>query len=198
MKKVTLTILFSAVLLGAMCQENKVKFGIKAGGILAKQKFSSSGYNATSPSLTSFSVGVFAELPRFSENKLSIQPNVLFTVKGTGKSTGSSSLTLDESSISYVEIPINFLYHASDKVAVGIGPYFGYALSGKVGTKAYTFDSNDNLKRSDFGYNLMAQVTIANGFGVSANYSSSLSSIVKVSGASSLNKVIGVSLFKYF
>lgn len=76
---------------------------------------------------TGFNIGVNAEVPVAKEFYL--QPGVLFTTKGA--KTGDNQTT----SISYIEVPVNFLYKpalGNGKLLLGFGPYVAFGVGGKV------------------------------------------------------------------
>lgn len=115
---------------------------------------------------TGFNVGVNAEVPVAPD--FYVQPGVLFTTKGAkGKSDKDIKVN-----ISYIEIPINFLYKpvlGSGKLLLGIGPYIAFGIGGKStnangDSKDIKFDSkvisseflmNPYFKRLDAGGNLL-------------------------------------------
>ncbi len=60
------------------------------------------------------------------------QPGLLFSTKGAKNSYGSLTGTFK---LSYVELPLNFVYRATvgnGKIMIGFGPYIGYAIGGKA------------------------------------------------------------------
>ena len=59
------------------------------------------------------------------------QPGVLYSSKGAKNTSGPVTRTIN---LSYIEIPLNFVYKGllgNGYVMVGLGPYAGYAFSGK-------------------------------------------------------------------
>ena len=79
-----------------------------------------------------FHVGVNAEIPVAPEFYL--QPGIMFSTKGTkyDDALGDPKLNL-----SYIEVPINFLYKPAlgdGHLLVGFGPYFAYGIGGKLKT----------------------------------------------------------------
>jgi hypothetical protein len=81
-----------------------------------------------------FNVGVNAEIPVATD--FYVQPGVLFSTKGA-KSKVDDDIKVK---LSYIEVPINFLYKpvlGSGKLLLGIGPYVAFAIGGKVS------DAND-------------------------------------------------------
>jgi hypothetical protein len=77
-----------------------------------------------------FHIGVNAEFPIADEFYL--QPGLLFTTKGA---TDLSGIEDFKASISYIELPIHFLFKpqlGTGRLIIGLGPYLAYAVSGKV------------------------------------------------------------------
>ena len=59
-----------------------------------------------------------------------LQPGVLYSTKGAKNTSGPGTRTIN---LSYIEIPLNFVYKGllgNGYVMVGFGPYAGYAFSG--------------------------------------------------------------------
>ncbi|MFT3825080.1 MAG: porin family protein [Chitinophagaceae bacterium] len=165
--------LLSTVLLaftaGTMAQSTatmgRTTFGIRAGvnfqNINGKDE---SGDNLDYKIKTGFHVGVNAEVPVAPD--FYIQPGVLFTTKGA-KYNDDVKLN-----ISYLEVPVNFLYKpmlGSGKLLLGVGPYIAFGVGGKLkndnGTDADVKFKNEispgealtalYLKRLDAGGNLL-------------------------------------------
>jgi hypothetical protein len=81
---------------------------------------------------TGFHIGVLAEVPVASE--FYIQPGVLFSTKGARDNNSISGQDV-KVNLSYIEIPVNFLYKpvlGKGRTLIGFGPYIGYAVGGKV------------------------------------------------------------------
>ncbi|NII29620.1 PorT family protein [Pseudoflavitalea sp. X16] len=116
---------------------------------------------------TGFHIGVNAEIPIADE--FYIQPGLLFSTKGANWDDDDDTKT----NISYLELPVNFLYKpvlGTGKLLLGFGPYAGYAIGGKVksddGDVDLEFESElpanqvgmyfYTVRRFDFGANLLA------------------------------------------
>ena len=103
------------------------------------------GKNATGDDLnnelkTGFNGGINIELPL--SNGFYVQPGVEYRQKGSELSNGNK-LTL-----SYIDIPVNFLYKpamGTGRMLLGFGPYIGFGVNGKV-------KSADDTKR-DVSFN---------------------------------------------
>ena len=108
---------------------------------------------------TGFNVGVNAEIPIGIDFYL--QPGLLFSTKGAKYSFQGTEATRN---ISYLELPINFLYKpelGDGHLLLGFGPYAAYALGGKIkggGTDIDMEFGNEigETKPFDAGANLLA------------------------------------------
>ncbi len=101
-----------------------------------------------------------------------LQPGILFSTKGC--KLEDSDLKLN---VSYLEIPLNFLYRGelgNGYVLVGFGPYLGFGLSGKLKTgeghsvdvefsNEYSTGSIVTMKRFDAGANVFAGYELSSG-----------------------------------
>ena len=101
-----------------------------------------------------------------------LQPGILFSTKGC--KFEDSDLKLN---VSYLEIPLNFLYRGelgNGYVLVGFGPYLGFGLSGKMKTgeghsvdvefsNEYSTGSIVTMKRFDAGANVFAGYELSSG-----------------------------------
>lgn len=161
-------ILFVAVLAiissTAIFAQSKTSFGIRAGvnfqNLNGKDE---SGDKIDGKLKTGFNAGVNAEIPVGIDFYL--QPGLLFSTKGAKADVGDGS-----TNISYLELPINFIYKpelGTGRMVLGFGPYAGYAIGGKykVGstdTDIEFGDQPDELKRFDAGANLLAGYEFSN------------------------------------
>lgn len=160
-------------------------FGIRAGvnfqNINGKDYLDDKLENDLKPG---FNVGVNAELPVAPD--FFVQPGVLFTTKGAKIENGNSDYKVNTS---YLEVPINFLYKpvlGTGKLLLGIGPYFAFAVGGKL--KDFNNDQDIKfektvtgseyalggspyayLKRFDAGGNLLFGYEMSNNISVQLN-----------------------------
>jgi hypothetical protein len=173
--------------------QDKTTFGVRAGVNFT---------NLTGDDLddldmkTGFNIGVNAEIPVASDFYL--QPGLLFSTKGAKqKIANADDLKFN---ISYLEIPVNFLYKptlGSGKLLLGFGPYVGIAVGGKIKQGSNDVDikfkndlstaeqnGNDNyLKRLDFGGNLLAGYELSSKISIQLNAQLGMSSLYpKVEG----------------
>jgi hypothetical protein len=76
-----------------------------------------------------YHAGVNVQIPVTPE--FYFQPGLLFTTKGAKNTYSSLTGTFK---LSYIELPLNFVYKAmlgNGKFMLGFGPYIGYAIGGK-------------------------------------------------------------------
>jgi hypothetical protein len=156
----------TALALGAKAQQPT--FGIRAG--VNFQNINGKNYDGTDTRnklKTGFNIGANAEIPVAPD--FYVQPGVLFTTKGA-KNKDDNDIKIN---LSYIEVPITFLYKptlGTGKLLLGIGPYVAFAVSGNYTDAAgkdhdINFDnkitaaeylSNPyNAKRMDVGGNLL-------------------------------------------
>jgi Outer membrane protein beta-barrel domain len=95
-----------------------------------------------------FNVGVYGQI--FSSDVFAIQPEILFSTKGTR--TEYSELGFDgevKFNLNYIELPILAVFKLGDAAEIHVGPYFGYLLSANVDTDG-DFDDFDELDKDNF------------------------------------------------
>jgi hypothetical protein len=180
MKTKTLVIAVSSVLFStAICAQTATTFGIRAG--VNFQNLTGKDFNddkLENDLKAGFHAGVNAEIPVGID--FYVQPGLLFSTKGakseiSGPTNGS---TLDvKTNISYLELPVNFVYKpelGQGRMILGFGPYAAYALGGKyeVGDLEEDLEFGDQpteMKRFDAGANLLAGYEFANKLSVQLN-----------------------------
>jgi hypothetical protein len=123
----------------------------------------STGDNLNNKLKTGFNGGINVELPL--SNGFYLQPGVEYSQKGSELSNGNK-LTL-----SYVDIPVNFIYKPAlgmGSMLLGFGPYVGFGINGNVKSpndteRKVTFSNNYSVseaedlqfKKLDAGANFM-------------------------------------------
>lgn len=204
MKKIFLTLL--SISLFSAATSAQMRFGIKGGLNLANISVSPAQSNPPK-SIIGFHGGVV--LDAALTDKISIQPNLLFSLKGASGSVSIGTGTIEsKATLNYIEVPVNFVYSVTDAFTVGAGPYLGYALSGNsaVTSTISGFSSynesldfeKEKIKRLDFGLNFTAGYEVTEGIVISANYSLGLANISDDANVTSKNNVIGFSVTKFF
>lgn len=80
---------------------------------------------------TGWHAGVNAEIPVAPE--FYVQPGLIFSTKGARLDQDLGDA--DKLNLSYLELPVNFLYKptlGTGKLLVGLGPYIAYGIGGKI------------------------------------------------------------------
>ncbi|MBC7774110.1 MAG: PorT family protein [Phycisphaerae bacterium] len=116
-------------------EDQRTSFGIRAGvnfqNINGKD---GSGDKLENELATRFHVGVQADIPIAPE--FYFQPGLLFTTKGAKNETiNLEQPAPSDLNISYLELPLNFLYKpmlGNGHLLLGVGPYVAYGIGGKA------------------------------------------------------------------
>lgn len=201
MKKLLLSFVLAAASMAAFAQVPQ--FGIKGGVNLANVTASSGSVSASFGTLTTFSVGAFADL---KAGAISIQPGLFYTGKGFKLSDETSNESA-QMSLHYLQVPVNFVYHAPiviGNIYFGAGPFAAFGVSGKSkatldGTtleEDVKFGDDGDVKRTEFGLQGIAGLQLKSGFLIGVSYDLGLSNIGNnIDGEGSLkNKVLGISV----
>lgn len=172
MKAKFLSVTLIAILLSVVIHaQTKPTFGVRAGiNFQNLNGKNSSGEKLDNKLKTGFNAGVNAEIPVGID--FFLQPGLLFSLKGSKDKTVDASISL-----SYVEIPVNFLYKpelGDGRVLLGFGPYAAVAIAGtnKIGNIKTDVEFGSNpatFKRFDTGANMLAGYEWANNFSVQLN-----------------------------
>lgn len=176
-------------------------FGIKVGPDFSSLASKSNNTKETSKMLVGLAGGVYANIPIAPQ--FYVQPTLMYEGKG-----GTDKQTDVKTRLNYLTLPIDLLFkpempNGSGSWIVGIGPYFGYGLSGKIsGTAGGTtlnedpFKSNGFYKRFDAGANVQLGYEMAGGFNIGLNTDLGLVNILTNgnSSNSARNTSFGVSV----
>lgn len=201
MKKLIFTVVLASAALFASAQIPKL--GIKGGVNFANVSQSSGSFSFSPGSLTSFSVGVFADL---KAGAVSIQPGLFYTGKGY-KFDEQISNTSQKFQLYYLQVPVNIVYHAPivvGNIYFGAGPFAAMGISGKDkstsgGTTTETDvnfgDGVDDVKKTEFGIQGIAGLQLKGGFLIGLSYDLGLSNLSNDSSSGTIkSKVFGVSI----
>ena len=120
-------------------------FGLK-GGVAITNFIGSDADQLDAESRTGVFLGAFMKL---GEGNIEWMPEVLFHQKGAAEDGGDGELIMN-----YLDIGVNGLFHINDELALAIGPYMGYAVSGTTENGSIT--DWDDINRIEFGSNLGA------------------------------------------
>jgi len=215
MKK--LLLLTIAVIGSATTFAQTINYGVKAGVNFSTFSATVSNITGTSASLTGFHVGGVVD---FKFNKsFSIQPGILYSTKGGSSTTsdnGDQSVSLAASKVTfnYLEIPINFLYHAAVRkgsVFIGGGPYVAFGLSGSAPlttdengqpttrTESVHFGSGvDEIHNPDIGINFIGGYQFTSNVTLSVQYGLGLQNLSNEPAVRIHNQALGFSLGYFF
>ena len=185
--------------------QDKTTFGVRAGVNFTNFKGDDEkGKDLDFDLKTGFNIGVNAEIPVASDFYL--QPGLLFSTKGYKEKVAGSSDDL-KYNVSYLEIPINFLYKpvlGPGKLLLGFGPYIGIGIGGKVkhGDNAAKIKFKNDLNASDltknyqyqkgldFGGNLLAGYELSSKISFQLNAQLGMSNLVPKVDGKKLNSKI--------
>jgi len=114
---------------------NKTSFGLRAG--INFQNINGKDENdekLKNDILTGFNIGINAEIPVGID--FYFQPGLLYTIKGAKSEEVIFGQSLKTTlKISYLELPLNFLYKpllGTGHLILGIGPYIAFGVGGKA------------------------------------------------------------------
>ena len=218
MKKNLLTTVFTLASFILFAQK---KIIIKAGANLASMESTGQTVDAgiVPRSIASFNFGGMTEVRLNS--KYYLQPGLFFTNKGykvdySANQNDYSVSLKSKVSVSYIEIPLNIIGKfdaAPGHFLLGAGPYVAYALSAKnkghfqvdgPGTsedisqptdgKIDFGDGEDEMKRVDYGVNMLAGYEFLNGRFFSLGYGLGLNDLSNVEGETAKHRVINLSI----
>ncbi len=162
-----------------------VTFGAKAGLNFA----SMTGDDADGlDGRTSFHIGVTAEIEM--SDTFSIQPELLYSGQGFTDSDefevsdGSGNFDVFDADITakvdYLNLPIMLKYYVSDGLSLEAGPQIGFLLSAKAKVEAEgesETEDIDDLKSTDFAFNLGAGYKLDSGLNFGLRYSMGLTDV---------------------
>lgn len=171
--------------------------GIQFGGI-ASLNWSGASANAgdghvSGAPLTGFALGLFADVPL--HKNLSFRPSLEYSFEGYHATpAGGTPLNIH---VAYLSAPLDLVYHTNvfnKRFFVGAGPYMAYALNGTYTEKGINTDmqfgnnyaAGDNLRRMDFGANMMAGILMDRNFILGATFDFGLKNIAPDGSAASV------------
>jgi hypothetical protein len=174
MKVKSLVAALTAVLLAAtIYAQTKPTIGIRAGiNFQNLNGKDGEGNKLNNEIKTGFNLGVNAEIPVGIDFYL--QPGLLFTTKGARYDFQGGKATQN---LSYVEVPVNFLYKpelGEGRMLLGFGPYAAFAVGGKIKYGSTDLDIDfgseaGKTKAFDAGANLLAGYEFSNNFSFQLN-----------------------------
>lgn len=129
----------------ALAQDNGLRVGIKGG--LNVTNLYVDEVDDENPRY-GFHVGVYTQL--FESDVFAIQPEVLFSTKGTRTTYDELGFEGDAKfNLNYLDIPVLAVFKLGDAAEIHVGPYFGYLLSANMDVDG-DFDDFEELDRDNF------------------------------------------------
>ncbi len=167
MKKVILSL---ALIAGISATANaQATIGLKAGASLTD--ITGSDISGTAYKF-GFNGGLVANL-KFSD-VLSVQPEVLFSMKGTqAKESSKNKINLN-----YIDVPVMLQYNA-DGLFFEAGPQIGFLATAKSTNGSNDVDVKDSFKSVDFGYAVGLGYKLETGPMVGLRYNGGITSAFK-------------------
>ncbi|RYG43351.1 MAG: PorT family protein, partial [Chitinophagaceae bacterium] len=144
--------------------------------------------SVTSKGKPGITLGIISDVPL--GRSASFMPALNFVQKGGTLTAGGVK---DKLTTNYLEVPLNFVYHAktgSGKLFFGAGPAFNIGISGKdkwdaegsSGNDKVEFGKDKDFRRLDAGLNIVTGYTGKSGLLVTLNYNTGLSNSVDSEG----------------
>lgn len=200
----------------------QLSLGGQAGAVFSKPSTqipsSIPGLTYDIKSLTGFSAGLIADIP-IGESGFRVMPELYYVGKGF-KADASFDLLGQQikgetkTTISYIDLPINFAYAfelGNNRLMLGAGPYAGFGLSGKTTGKTTVGgvsqeeerdvefgNASGEFDRLDIGANFMAAYILNNGLMFKVNYSLGMINLSNSSDSDYKNRFLGVSIGYFF
>ncbi len=178
-----------------------VQFGGIAGLNVAGAAATSNNDKVSGKPLTGFNLGLFADIPL--KKHVSFRPKVEYSYEGYQPSVGGDKINVR---VAYLSSTLDMVYH-DKRLFAGIGPYIGSALNGTYTLKGINTDmvfgnnfaNGDNLRKLDYGANIMAGILMDKNFVLCADVNLGLRNISPSgSDAHILTRSAGVSLLYVF
>lgn len=190
-------LMFAVMVVSGGIVSAQTKFGFKIGYNAANVSSNLEDVKEDGKTLSGIGFGAFVE---FSAGKnFVIQPQVNYNRKGIAIAHAGHS---DKLIFNVLDIPVNALYRSNNGFFIGGGPNLGFNLSGGLRShddpsenEDFSFGKNeDQIKRMDFGVNLLTGYEFKNGLFVSANYLRGLTNLSNTPGETWRNNMLNLSL----
>ena len=201
--KTTKTIVLMLMILLASVSLSAQKIGLTGGVAFANVTAKLEGVSVSAKMKPGFTMGVFTDIPVSSN--FSFQPALNFVQKG---SKSGDETYKDKLNYNYLEVPLNFIYNNSG-FFIGAGPSTSFGISGKEefidkqdpanseNTKVKFGSAEEEVKRCEFGANVLTGYQTAGGFMFSVNYNLGLNNIANgnaIEGGTIKNKYFALKI----
>jgi hypothetical protein len=196
MKKIT-CFFISIIGLLSYCKAQST-FGISAGITSALISASADGVTENSDAKIGFIGGVTASTA--IAKRWIFRPELNFTQKGGTINFDQEGVKVN-TTLNYIELPLNVVYSPKGKFFFGAGPSFAYGISGNYkatgttsGSGSIKFGSSDDadFKPFDFGVNLLVGWQLNSGVFFTINYNAGISNISTTSDEKDHNSYLGL------
>jgi len=124
-------------------------------------------------------------------DNLSIEPQVLYSMKGT-QSDQDSDLKIN---LNYIDVPIHIKYRLDNGLFFFAGPNIGLLLSAKFDNGEDTEDIKDDMKGLDLGINVGAGYEFESGLGLALRYNMGFANVWDEEDFDQKNNAIALSLY---
>jgi hypothetical protein len=180
--------------------------GIQFGGIAglnwsgAAASSSTAGKVSGTP-LTGFTLGMFADIP--VQKHLSFRPSLVYAYEGYQPNVNGDKVDIHTA---FLKAPLDLVYHTNlfnKRFYIGAGPYAAYGLGGTYTLKGIATDmvfgnnyaAGDNLRRIDFGGNIMAGILMDRNFMIGATFDLGLNNLAPSGSATTIHtRSVGLSI----
>lgn len=180
MKKLILSL---ALVAGVSAMANaQARIGLKAGASLTTFGGADADVLFKTANKFGFNGGLVANLPL--GDVLSVQPEVLFSMKGAQADANSKV----KYNLNYIDIPVMLQYNA-DGLFFEAGPQLGFLASGKLTDGTTDIDIKDGLNKVDFGYAVGLGYKLESGPMVGLRYNGGITSIDKEESGTTAAKI---------
>jgi hypothetical protein len=219
-------LVFLCLLLISVAGHAQWSWGVEGGAVFSKAKTNKSYPGAdiklTSNARTGFMGGIIVDIP-FGDEKLRMMPELVYNQLGVGQHATASllgqSVTVDQHiTVGYASLIANLalaLPVGDQKFLLGFGPYVGAGLTAKrwykltpdassslsasEKTESIEFGSGtDQMKRVDYGVNIMGGFMLFNGLAIKASYGLGLAELSNDATVSYKNRHFSLALAFFF
>ena len=169
------SLLFIAAFIGfGFVNAQTAQFGFKAGLNISNQSYKVGGNTLDGESVYGVQAGIFVEIK--ASEKLTVQPELLFSTQGSKLSTPQGKASFD---LNYVIVPVMVKFYPASKLFLEAGPQIGFLTSAKAGLGSMSGDAKEVFETTDFALNLGLGYNITNEFSAGVRYNLGLSNVAK-------------------
>jgi Outer membrane protein beta-barrel domain len=186
MKKIICVIVISLFTLQVWAQGLEV--GIKAGLNISNTSISQGSISVNGSSLAAFHGGVYFKIGM--TEKISIQPELLYSVQGYDVSSGGTTV---EQRLTYIQLPVLFRYNIVPEFNLHAGPQYSYLANADVTVGSNTSSDKDSYTSGDFGFAFGGGFDLPGGFNGGIRYIAGISNVaVSTTSVTAKNSVIQI------